>query len=81
MSFLYDALGFPHFKHDFENVTYEEGGEFDENLGIPGLHLITGKVQFIDRPMFSRPMFLGALAIGISGGIEIKSAQGTSSAS
>ncbi len=59
MSFLYDALGFPHFKHDFENVTYEEGGEFDENLGIPGLHLITGKVQFIDRPTVLPPDVFG----------------------
>jgi sulfotransferase len=55
MRFLYQALDISYFEHDFENVTYEEGGEFDENLGIPGLHLVTGKVQFVDRPTVLPP--------------------------
>jgi sulfotransferase len=59
MSFIYEALGIPYFKHDFDKVTYEEGGEFDENLGIPGLHLVTGKVQFIDRPTVLPPDVFG----------------------
>ena len=63
MSSLYAALGHRYFEHDFENVSYEEGGEFDENLGIPGLHLITGKVQFIDRPTVLPPDVFGRLAI------------------
>ena len=41
--------------HDFENVTYEDGGEFDARLGIPGLHKVTGKVKFEDRPTILPP--------------------------
>lgn len=58
-NFIYEALGVPSFKHDFDNVTYEEGGEFDERIGTPGLHLITGKVQFVDRPTILPPDVFG----------------------
>lgn len=59
MNFIYNTLGIPYFNHDFDNVTYEEGGEFDEHIGTPGLHLITGKVQFIDRPTVLPPDVFG----------------------
>jgi sulfotransferase len=55
MEFIYNGLGLPPFMHDFDNVTYEDGGEFDARLGIPGLHRITGKVKFEDRPSVLPP--------------------------
>jgi sulfotransferase len=55
MEFIYDALSLPYFDHDFENVAYEEAGEFDVRVGIPGLHLVTGSVRFADRPTILPP--------------------------
>jgi sulfotransferase len=55
MEFIYDAIALPYFDHDFENVTYQESGEFDVRVGIPGLHLVTGKVHFVDRPTVLPP--------------------------
>jgi sulfotransferase len=52
---IYEWLGLPPFDHDFENVAYEEGGEFDARLGVPGLHLITGRVRWVDRPTVLPP--------------------------
>ena len=49
------ALRLPAFNHDFENVIYEDGGEFDARLGVPGLHLVSGKVKFVDRPTVLPP--------------------------
>jgi sulfotransferase len=45
----YEFLKLPYFAHDFDNVTYEEGGEFDHWLGVPGLHTIGQKVRFQER--------------------------------
>lgn len=55
MSLLYDALGLPPFEHDFENVEYDEGGEFDERLGLPGLHSVRRRVEFVERPTILPP--------------------------
>jgi sulfotransferase len=55
LDFIYDALGLPRFDDDFENVVYEDGGEFDARLGVPGLHLVRGKVKFVDRPTVLPP--------------------------
>lgn len=55
MEFIYDSLGLPRFAHDFENVSYEDGGEFDIRIGAPGLHKVTGKVRFEDRPTILPP--------------------------
>jgi len=49
LSHLYELLRLPPFDHDFENVSYEGGGEFDFWLGVPGLHTIAQKVEFIPR--------------------------------
>jgi sulfotransferase len=46
---LYELLRLPFFEHDFENVNYEGGGEFDHWLGVPGLHKIAEKVRFTER--------------------------------
>jgi sulfotransferase len=55
ISQLYGFLGLPYFEHDFENVVYEDGGEFDTRLGVPGLHLVKGAVRFVDRPTVLPP--------------------------
>ena len=52
---IYDALGLPAFDHDFENVSYEDGGAVDAQLGVPGLHTVTGKVEFVERPTILPP--------------------------
>lgn len=41
---LYEILGEEPFPHDFENVEYDEA-EFDERLGMPGLHRVAARVQ------------------------------------
>jgi sulfotransferase len=46
---LYELLQLPSFEHDFENVSYEEGGEFDLRLGVPGLHTLAQKVRYTER--------------------------------
>ncbi len=55
MSFIYDSLGLPPFDHDFENVVYERGGDFDSQIGVPGLHKVTGKVDLVERPTILPP--------------------------
>ena len=55
IDFIYENLGLPPFRHDFEHVVYEDGGEFDARLGVPGLHLVKGKVKFVDRPTVLPP--------------------------
>lgn len=55
MSRLYELLGLPPFKHDFENVSYEGGGEFDHWLGVPGLHKLAQKVEFVQRKTILPP--------------------------
>ncbi|WP_188797540.1 sulfotransferase family protein [Dyella nitratireducens] len=51
---LYDFLGEPSFKHDFENVEYAED-EFDRRLGMPGLHTVKRKVEERNRPTLLPP--------------------------
>ena len=46
---MYDRCALPRFKHDFDNVSYEDGRAFDDRMGIPGLHSVSGKVQYSDR--------------------------------
>lgn len=41
---LYQIVGEEPFAHDFENVAYDEP-EFDERIGMPGLHRVAAKVQ------------------------------------
>jgi sulfotransferase len=55
MQQIYEWLGLAWFEHDFDNVAYEEGGEFDARLGVPGLHLVKGAVRFVDRPTVLPP--------------------------
>lgn len=43
MARLYELLGEEPFAHDFEQVAYDEA-EFDERLGMPGLHKVAPRV-------------------------------------
>jgi sulfotransferase len=45
---LYAYLDEPHFEHDFENVEYD-ADEFDLALGMPGLHRIRRRVEWVER--------------------------------
>ncbi len=49
LDFIYEALGLPSFEHDFDNVTFAGGDEFDAGLGVPGLHAVARKVDFAPR--------------------------------
>jgi sulfotransferase len=42
---LYRELGEPLYEHDFRNVGYE-APEYDENLGMPGLHTVRPTVEY-----------------------------------
>ena len=59
---LYELLGFTPFEHDFEKVSYEGGGEFDVWLGVPGLHTIAQKVEYIPRKSILPPELVGRFA-------------------
>jgi sulfotransferase len=55
METIYEALGLPPFAHDFDNVTYGEGDEFDQQLGVAGLHTVARKVRYVERPSILPP--------------------------
>lgn len=42
---VYDFLGLPRFRHDVENVSYDDAAEFDARLGTPGLHSVGPRVR------------------------------------
>jgi len=48
LALLYEFIDEPAFAHDFENVDYE-ANEFDQNLGVKGLHSVKKKVEFKSR--------------------------------
>jgi sulfotransferase len=48
MELIYQFLGEPLFTHDFEQVDYNES-EFDQQLGVKGLHQVRKKVEFKAR--------------------------------
>lgn len=45
---LYDFLGHSHFKHNFDQVDYQNN-EFDSQLGVRDLHTVHKKVEFKPR--------------------------------
>lgn len=45
---VYDFIGEPWFEHDYENVRYD-ATEFDQALGVSGLHKVRAKVELADR--------------------------------
>lgn len=48
MKAIYDFIGEPAFKHDFENVSYD-ANEFDARAGTPGLHAVRSKIEACER--------------------------------
>lgn len=48
MELLYSFIGQPYFEHDFESIEYD-APEFDQQLGVPGLHKVKPKVEFTER--------------------------------
>ena len=48
LGLIYEFIGEPEFGHDFNNVEYEEG-EFDQMLGVKGLHTVKRQVSFAPR--------------------------------
>ena len=48
LDLIYQFLDLPVFDHDFNQVEYEES-EFDQTLGIKGLHSVKKKVEFKPR--------------------------------
>ena len=49
MRLLYQHLGLRPFEHDFDNVSYDGGNEFDIRLGVPKLHTLKRKVSYQER--------------------------------
>jgi sulfotransferase len=48
LKLLYQFIDEPAFDHDFHEVEYEES-EFDDKLGVKGLHTVRRKVEFTPR--------------------------------
>lgn len=48
LQLIYQFIEEPLFEHDFDNVEYEEG-EFDQQLGVKGLHAVRRKVELNPR--------------------------------
>jgi sulfotransferase len=48
LQLIYQFIDQAPFQHDFDNVDYEEG-DFDDNLGVKGLHTVKRKVEFKPR--------------------------------
>ncbi|WP_230533013.1 sulfotransferase family protein [Microvirga roseola] len=48
LNLIYDFIGEPAFEHDVNNVVFD-APDFDQNLGLPGLHRIRPKVSPIQR--------------------------------
>ncbi|EIK44573.1 Sulfotransferase domain superfamily [Cellvibrio sp. BR] len=48
MELIYRFIDEPQFDHDFNNVDYAEN-EFDQNLGVKGLHSVKKKVEYKSR--------------------------------
>lgn len=48
MPLVYQFLNEPAFDHDFDNVEYD-APEYDEALGVSGLHKVRPKVEFVSR--------------------------------
>jgi sulfotransferase len=48
MRLVYDFIGEPWFEHDFDHLAYD-APEFDQALGLSGLHKVKAKVQLQSR--------------------------------
>ena len=67
---FYQFIGEPWFDHDFDNIEYN-ANEFDERVGMPGLHAVRRKLEVIDRTPILPPEDLQSVfARGILAGSE-----------
>ena len=55
MEHIYRVLELTPFKHDFANVEFDAADEFDAQLGVPGLHTIRRKVEYVERKTILPP--------------------------
>lgn len=46
---IYKHLDIPYFPHDFNNLAFSGGDEFDKRIGLIGMHKVLPKVQTIDH--------------------------------
>ena len=58
---LYAALEEPQFTHDFNNVVYD-APDYDNHIGMPGLHKVRGKVEYIEQKPCIPPDLFGKYA-------------------
>ena len=61
MEKLYHALNEPFFRHDFDNIIYDEP-DYDANLGAPGLHAVKRHIRRESRMLSIPPDILGKFA-------------------
>lgn len=55
LDYLYQALGVAPFQHDFENVEFDAADEFDVQFGLPGMHRVRRRVEFVPRKSILPP--------------------------
>ena len=65
---LYTALGESPFDHDFSNVA-NAAAEYDAALGMPGMHTVSQRVEYRERPTCLPPDMLAKYA-GLNFGIN-----------
>lgn len=58
---VYDFIGEPVFKHDFDNVAFD-AEEFDRKAGTPGLHAVRSKVRAEPRKTILPPEIFNRFA-------------------
>lgn len=58
MKEIYNFIDEPVYKHNFMNVSYE-AVDYDMQLGMPGLHTVKSKVEYIERkPIIPPDIFM-----------------------
>jgi sulfotransferase len=68
---IYDRCGLPHFKHDFDNVSYEDGREFI-NSGCRAFTAFPARFDIPTGRAFYRPICLSASRTDASGAMLIR---------
>jgi len=58
---VYQFIGEPWFEHDFDAIEYS-ADEFDERVGMPGLHTVRRKLQAIERAPILPPEIFNRFA-------------------
>src|SRR5689334_5153182 len=61
MRAVYEFIGETWFEHDFDNLEYS-ANEFDERVGMPGLHNVRPKLQAVERKPILPPEIFNRFA-------------------